>query len=216
MPRRPSVSTSTLALTVFVGAGLFLAPTTAHAQSCPVDGGYTGGEITQILRWKLYGSSTLEDLPKGPLPSGYGLNVYVDATAEVSGSCDDYDWNGSSCYLARTDLNTISVLNGKWSRPNDPPDQWNSFEYAINPNGTTASVQFMDSRDDATTGGGPVTILPSGAADSAAGLQPGTYRHARRATLPKRPATARTTTGSSRVRRRRPASPTRTTRRTSA
>jgi len=166
-----------VAASVIASAGLVVSPTTSHAQSCPVEGGYTGGGITQILRWKQYGSQALADLPKGPLPSGYGLNVYVDATAWVSGSCDDYDWNGVSCYLARTYLNTISVLNGKWSRPNEPPDRWNSFEYAINPNGTTASVTSMDSRDDTTTAGGPVTILPSGAADSAAGVQPGTYRH---------------------------------------
>jgi RHS repeat-associated protein len=170
---------------VALGIGLFLfalplPPTRAGAQTCGIQGpGFQGGSITQILRWKKYGTSTLEALPKGPLPSGQGINVYVDAVAQLSGYCEDLDWNGSSCVVDPngTWYNQISGVTGLWSRPGEPPDNWLSIESAINPNGTTAWVQFMDSRDDATTSGGPVTVLPSGAADSPSGMQPGIYTH---------------------------------------
>lgn len=96
-------------LALFIVA-LLVVGSDAWAQACPLIGGFQAGSIAQTFRWKPYGSGTLQTLPKGPLPSGFGINVYVDGIGVVAGSCDDYDWNGSSCYLARTTLNTINSL----------------------------------------------------------------------------------------------------------
>src|SRR5262245_24778855 len=105
MPRHSLVTSPARALALaaglfgLAGVALLLAPS-ARAQTCGVQGpGFQGGSITQILRWKQYGSSTLQDLPKGPLPSGQGINVYVDAVAQLSGYCEDLDWNGSACVV---------------------------------------------------------------------------------------------------------------------
>jgi len=152
-----------------------LLPTRAEAQTCTDEGGYQGGSITPLVRVKR-DTEAYELLPRNPVPTGHGYNLYVDAQpAQVEGSCDDYDWNGSACVYDQTYLNTFSRIDGHYKRP---WDVWRViYEYAINPNGTTANVQSLDTTDDTKSSGGPVVVLPSGGSPSSQGFTTaGTYQ----------------------------------------
>ena len=153
---------------LLVISGLLLPPR-AQAQTCTDVGGYVGGSIVPLVQVKR-DTEAYELLPRNPLPTGYGYNLYIDATAQVQGSCDDYDWNGSACVYDRTYLNTFSELVGYYTRPWVLPGPPNViYEFAINP----SDVQSLDTTDDTKSSGGPVVVLPSGGAPSSQGLTTG-------------------------------------------
>src|SRR5262245_60150972 len=102
MPRHPFVRfvaapASSLALAMWLftltGIVLLVAPET-RARTCGVQGpGYQGGSIQPIVRLQR-STEPFEGLPRNPIPTGEGYNLYVDAIAQVSGYCEDLDPSG--------------------------------------------------------------------------------------------------------------------------
>jgi hypothetical protein len=152
----------------------------ANAQSCPVSGGFESAQVSRTFEWS-DGQGSPGSLPYGPLPTGESIDVRVDGVGTVPGSCDDYDWNGSECYLARTHLNTITFLLGSW----EPPHLIPGSRTGISPreNDSIPEDQFIDSADDTETSDGPVTWFPGIGVEDLQGVGAGTYRHTTTASI---------------------------------